>query len=76
MCIIILHSSCTEVLTVVPRVLSSVLLLCVTNPWHACAARVTVVGLSACVSVCLLVNISLQECLPSKHCHIFKWGFL
>ena len=53
---IILHSSCTEVFTVVkfvfPRVLSSVLLLCVFNPRRA---KVTVVGLSVCLSVCLCV---------------------
>ena len=32
---------------------------CIINPWRACAARVTVVGLF----VCLLVNISRLECL-------------
>ena len=29
----------------------------VINPWHACAARVTVVGLSVCLSVCLSTTI-------------------
>ena len=33
----------------------------VINPRRACAARVTVVGLSVCLSVCPLVNISLLE---------------
>ena len=31
------------------------------NPRRACAARVTVVGLSVCVCVCLLSNISPME---------------
>ena len=31
------------------------------NPRRACAARVTVVGLSVCLFVCPLVNISLLE---------------
>ena len=34
----------------------------VINPRRACAARVTVVG-SVCVCVCLLLDISLLECL-------------
>ena len=34
---------------------------CMINPRRACAARVTVVG-SVCVSVCLLLVISLLEC--------------
>ena len=31
----------------------------VINPRRACAARVTVLGLCVCLSVCLLLNISL-----------------
>jgi len=31
----------------------------VINPRHACAVRVTVLGLRVCVCVCLLLNISL-----------------
>ena len=41
-----------------------VILACVVNPRRACAARVTVeLGLSVCLSVCLLLSISLLGCL-------------
>ena len=40
------------------------------SPWRACAARVTVVGLSVCMSLFLLVNISrLQHLFVLKMSH-------
>ena len=39
----------------------------VINPCHACAARVTVLGLSVCLSVCvlaLILRLSHYCCLP------------
>ena len=37
--------------------------LIIINPWCACAARVTVLGLCVCVSVCLLLNILVSTFL-------------
>ena len=33
------------------------------NPWCACAARVTVLGLSVCVCVCVCVSVCVSVCL-------------
>ena len=32
-----------------------IIIITIINPWRACAARVTVLGLSFCLSVCLSV---------------------